>query len=68
MGAKLIDNLIEIGKLDSQIARILIEKNQAVKKYNDIDKSLNQRALVLSEKSNLLKSKPYISFFGKSKR
>lgn len=57
MGAKLIDNLIEIGKLDSQIARILIEKNQAVKKYNDIDKSLNQRALVLSEKSNLLKSK-----------
>ena len=43
MGAKLIDNLIEIGKLDSQIARILIEKNQAVKKYNDINKSLNQK-------------------------
>ena len=57
MGSKLIENLIEIGKLDAQIARILIEKNNAIKKYADVDNKLNQRALVLSEKSNLLKLK-----------
>lgn len=57
MSEHFIDNLIQIGKLDATLAKILVEKNLAIKKYTDVDSELNKRAVVLSEKSKLLKAK-----------
>ncbi|MGI6680198.1 MAG: zinc ribbon domain-containing protein [Bdellovibrionota bacterium] len=57
MQSNFIENLIKLGKIDALLTRISAEKKQATKKYVEIDNKLNERAVVLSDKSSLLKSR-----------
>ncbi len=57
MSKNYIESLIEVGKIDATLMRIVIEKKASLKQYADVNSELNKKAVILSGKSNLLKEK-----------
>ncbi len=57
MSENFIENLIEVGKLDATLTRMMMEKEMSTKQYSHINAELNRKAVILSGRSNLLKEK-----------